>query len=604
MAGQPKWGVLQNRRGETFRTGEPCWENDKKDVRRTLQPIHTRGENPEMAETSQWDDTKAFLASFEKVAQACQWPREEWAARLLPALSGEAKEAYHALEIRDKEDYGKVKAAILQGDTWRMEMRRQHFREFRCQRVEDPQRIHSQVQELCHRWLKPERQSKDQILELLILEQFLASLPPDLQSWIRAGGPDTCSQAVALVEDFMMRMEEAGKGKKIQRPLREEGIEMLDAGEQPLNASNEQVCKETPKDSDMEVNLLGSGNKWPCHPSSSLLEQQGMVEAGLRKRAVNRKEASGVAWLVAAQTEVRPSPKTMFWEVQQENNRNVISLGDGKETQVKTGNPQLGIYKPGEISRPPPQKSQDDVMVKEEMKKQRCELDEQQRKQSMERKTECNELPNNHTATTIANFTTHTKEKMPLFSKYGRKYRYMSEFETILAIEAHSECPMSEGTFQQNSCLDETLKTLRGERRSEFAENEEEDIERQLRNREEEATTDSDQFGMRFSYAETLQINQGKQSEVKPYQCWQCGKHFKHRLSLRRHERIHTADKPFECPHCSKCFSHKRDFNRHELTHTREKPFQCSECGKKFCRKDHLVLHQRSHRRQKPSECL
>ncbi|KAH0630564.1 hypothetical protein JD844_013738 [Phrynosoma platyrhinos] len=297
--------------------------------------------------------------------------------------------------------------------------------------VEDPRRIHGHVRELCHQWLIPERRSKEQILELLILEQFLASLPPDLQNWIRAGGPDSCSQAVALLEDFMMSVEEAGKGKS--------------------------------------------------------------------QRAKNLKEATGVTWLAAAQTAVQPSPKTMFWQVQQENNGSVISLE----------NPQLGINKPREISRHPPQKSQndmmvkeemEDVMVKEEMEERRCELDEQQRKQSMERETECNELTDSPTASTITNFTTHTKEKMSLFSKYGRKYRYVSEFEMILAMEAQNECPMSEGTFQPNPCLDETSKTLRGERKSMFAKNEEEDsLERHLRNREEETTIDSDQLGMRLS---------------------------------------------------------------------------------------------------------
>uniref|UniRef100_A0A8D2Q7X8 SCAN box domain-containing protein n=1 Tax=Varanus komodoensis TaxID=61221 RepID=A0A8D2Q7X8_VARKO len=137
----------------------------------------------------------------------------EWAARLLPALSGEAEQAFQSLEARDREDYGKVKAAILRGEALRMEMQRQLFRQFCCQEVEDPRRIHSQLQELCRQWLKPERHSKEQILELLILEQFLASLPPDLQGWIRAGGPDSCSQAVALAEDFLMSQQEAEGGK-------------------------------------------------------------------------------------------------------------------------------------------------------------------------------------------------------------------------------------------------------------------------------------------------------------------------------------------------------------------------------------------------------
>ncbi|KAL8213332.1 UNVERIFIED_CONTAM: hypothetical protein K2H54_062502 [Gekko kuhli] len=57
---------------------------------------------------SPWEDAKAFLASFEQVAEACQWPQEEWVTRLLPALSGNAEEAYRRMDVRDREDYGKV----------------------------------------------------------------------------------------------------------------------------------------------------------------------------------------------------------------------------------------------------------------------------------------------------------------------------------------------------------------------------------------------------------------------------------------------------------------------------------------------------------------
>ncbi|XP_062977873.1 LOW QUALITY PROTEIN: neurotrophin receptor-interacting factor homolog [Elgaria multicarinata webbii] len=195
------------------------WDAQWQDFLKTLQPAHAEGGKPMTSEAAPWDDTKAFLASFEQVAKAYRWPRGEWAARLLPALSEEAEEAFRSLDRRDQEDYGKVKAAILRGEALRMEAQRQHFRQFWCQEVRDPRRIHSQVQELCRQWLKPERHSKEQILELLILEQFLASLPVDLQGWIQAGGLDTCSQALALAEDFLMSQQGTETGQWQQEPL-------------------------------------------------------------------------------------------------------------------------------------------------------------------------------------------------------------------------------------------------------------------------------------------------------------------------------------------------------------------------------------------------
>ncbi|XP_061469478.1 zinc finger protein 232-like [Rhineura floridana] len=217
------WGVSQEGKGDPCKGMPEHWEVQWQEVLKTLQPIQTEGEDaPGVPESAPWEDAKAFLASFEQVAKACRWPRREWAALLLPALSGEAEEAFSILEAGDQEDYGKVKAAILRGDDLRVEAQRQCFRQFCCEEVEDPRRVYSQLQELCHLWLKPERRSKEQILELLILEQFLASLPPELQGWIRAGGPETCSQGVALAEEFLRSQQEAKTGQliRINNPLK------------------------------------------------------------------------------------------------------------------------------------------------------------------------------------------------------------------------------------------------------------------------------------------------------------------------------------------------------------------------------------------------
>ncbi|KAG8127511.1 hypothetical protein E2320_014472 [Naja naja] len=104
---QPGWGASQESKEEPFRRMEERWEAQWQQFLKTLQPAHKGGDNPGFSEASPWEDTKAFLASFEQVGQACQWPSEQWVAHLLPALSGEAEEAFRSLEARDREDYGK-----------------------------------------------------------------------------------------------------------------------------------------------------------------------------------------------------------------------------------------------------------------------------------------------------------------------------------------------------------------------------------------------------------------------------------------------------------------------------------------------------------------
>uniref|UniRef100_A0A670HLT1 SCAN box domain-containing protein n=1 Tax=Podarcis muralis TaxID=64176 RepID=A0A670HLT1_PODMU len=103
-------------------------------------------------------------------------------------------------------------------DTMSREKIRQHFRRFCYQEAEGPRGAYVRLQELCCQWLKFERHSKEQILELLILEQLLTILPAHIQSWVRECGPETCSQAVALAEDFLLRQEVAQSQESQVRP--------------------------------------------------------------------------------------------------------------------------------------------------------------------------------------------------------------------------------------------------------------------------------------------------------------------------------------------------------------------------------------------------
>lgn len=62
---------------------------------------------------------------------------------------------------------------------------RQRFRQFCFRDAGGPHEAFSQLWELCCRWLRPELHSKEQILELLVLEQFLAVLPGEIQAQLQ-----------------------------------------------------------------------------------------------------------------------------------------------------------------------------------------------------------------------------------------------------------------------------------------------------------------------------------------------------------------------------------------------------------------------------------
>ncbi|XP_063062598.1 zinc finger protein 449-like [Engraulis encrasicolus] len=106
---------------------------------------------------------------------------------LVPYLTGRARAAY----------------VILAKYEINAEVYRQRFRDPGIQSTETPREFHHRLKDLFQKWIKPERRTVEEIVDLLILEQFLRSLSPEVRTWVKEHDPRTGSRAAELVEAFL-----------------------------------------------------------------------------------------------------------------------------------------------------------------------------------------------------------------------------------------------------------------------------------------------------------------------------------------------------------------------------------------------------------------